>query len=369
MSSVHKRDATSYRVMFRHAGKQRSLTFNSEAAAEKWRKLLDALGWDEAKKWLDQSEATDEATLLTYCHSYIEHLTGVTTGTKTTYKRYLKNHFAEIGLKPLSSIDANTVSKWLNALADKGLSGKSIANLHAFLSGALETAVRDDLIPKNASKGLRLPKTHSVAQEMVFLTQGEFYDLLPLIDEFYHPLVLTLVGTGMRFGEATALTVADVNFTTNSIRINKAWKMTGGTKRELGVPKTKRSNRTVAFPNQVAEALKPSCEGRRRDALIFTNRHGKVLAHNVFHPVWFKASGAFAETSGIHPRIHDLRHTFASWAISSGVPLPVIQRQLGHESITTTVDRYGHLMRSDFEALATSIGSFLPDSKKAITRA
>jgi integrase len=43
------------------------------------------------------------------------------------------------------------------------------------------------------------------------------------------------------------------------------------------------------------------------------------------------------------PRIHDLRHSHASWLIAAGVPLPAIQRRLGHESITTTIDRYGHL--------------------------
>ena len=47
---------------------------------------------------------------------------------------------------------------------------------------------------------------------------------------------------------------------------------------------------------------------------------------------------------GKHPRIHDLRHTFASWAIQSNVPLPVIQRQLGHESITTTIGVYGGMI-------------------------
>ncbi|MFH8747490.1 tyrosine-type recombinase/integrase [Streptomyces rimosus] len=46
------------------------------------------------------------------------------------------------------------------------------------------------------------------------------------------------------------------------------------------------------------------------------------------------------------PRIHDLRHTHAPWLIADKVRLPVIQGRLGHESITTTVDRYGHLLDS-----------------------
>lgn len=68
------------------------------------------------------------------------------------------------------------------------------------------------------------------------------------------------------------------------------------------------------------------------------------------------------------PRPHDLRHTNASWLIQAGVPLPVIQRHLGHESIQTTVDRYGHLDRRTSRVVANVVGEALKpknaDSKK-----
>ena len=55
---------------------------------------------------------------------------------------------------------------------------------------------------------------------------------------------------------------------------------------------------------------------------------------------------ALAQRNGLTktPRFHDLRHTYAAWLISAGVPLPEIQRRLGHESIQTTVDVYGGLL-------------------------
>ena len=361
MSSLHHAPSGAFVVKYRQAGKQFSRSFPDKKNALKWKAILDAHGVDKALSELASTK--DTLTLLTHANSYIEHLTGVTNGTKVTYRRYLKNHFTEIGQLELTAITANTVSAWLNDLVAKGLAGKSIANIHAFLSGALETAVRDELIPKNPSKGLRLPKTHSVKQEMVFLSHDEFAELLPLIDEFYQPLVISLVGTGMRFGEATALTVADLDFAKRSIRINKAWKMTGGATRELGVPKTERSNRTVAMPSQVHDALKEVVHGKKRTDLVFTNKQGNQLAHNIFHPIWQKAVAVFEARTGIHPRIHDCRHTFASWCIQANIPLPVIQRSLGHESIQTTINIYGHLSRADFDALAASIGNFLPDTK------
>ena len=56
------------------------------------------------------------------------------------------------------------------------------------------------------------------------------------------------------------------------------------------------------------------------------------------------------------PRVHDLRHTCASWMIAAGVPLPIIQQHLGHESIQTTIGVYGHL---DRRSAADAIGSAL----------
>jgi integrase len=59
------------------------------------------------------------------------------------------------------------------------------------------------------------------------------------------------------------------------------------------------------------------------------------------------------------PRVHDLRHTNASWLIQAGVPLTVVQRHLGHESIQTTSDRYGHLDRKASRVVADVVGKAL----------
>ena len=75
----------------------------------------------------------------------------------------------------------------------------------------------------------------------------------------------------------------------------------------------------------------------------------RPVPYPTFRKRWLLATTAF----GRDVRVHDLRHTHASWLIAAGVPLPVIQRRLGHESITTTVDRYGHLAPdSDVAVLA-----------------
>lgn len=379
MSSIEKRLAGRYRVKFRIDGVQRSLTFDSEKSAKEWKKKLDALGAIAALALLDRREV-NPLTVGEYLERHIASRTGTTQGTLHTYRALVRNHMAQIAEIPIALLDREAVAAWVNSLAKAKNSGKTIANIHGLLSSALNTAVSDKLIFDNPCRGMRLPRTDHNSIEMVFLNRDEFEELYALIPAHYQPFVLTLVGTGMRFGEATALTVGDVNLETRSIRIRQSWKKTGLSQRELGPTKTKRSNRTVAIPPQIADALATLISGRSSKAFLFLNLKGRPISGAFGEKTWTPAVQKYAgdtvkftkDKSGRkvrvvtkigerdHVRLHDLRHTFVSWAIQAGIPLPVIQRQLGHESITTTVDRYGHLARSDFDALATSTANFLP---------
>jgi integrase len=191
--------------------------------------------------------------------------------------------------------------------------------------------------------------------------------LLVAVSEPWRPLVEFLVASGCRWGEATALRPSDVDRDAGTVRITRAWKRTydrGGY--EIGPPKTKRSIRTINVPKSVLEKLDYS------GAWLFVNRAGRPVRHNGFHDrVWQPAvervwPSVDADGKPIpknklppRPRIHDLRHTTASWLIQAAVPLPVIQQHLGHESIQTTVAVYGHLDRRAMQAAADSIGQIL----------
>ena len=138
-----------------------------------------------------------------------------------------------------------------------------------------------------------------------------------------------------------------------TVRITRAWKRTyakGGY--ELGTPKTKRSIRTVNVAPPVLDKLDYTGEW------LFTNRADRPVRHNGFHErVWAPA----VARAGLdpRPRVHDLRHTCASWMVASGVPLPMVQAHLGHESINTTIALYFHLDRRSQEVAATAIGAML----------
>jgi integrase len=85
-----------------------------------------------------------------------------------------------------------------------------------------------------------------------------------------------------------------------------------------------------------------------------------VRGPNFYTNVWVPAL-LRAKEAGLtkKPRVHDLRHTNASWLIQAGVPLTVVQRHLGHESIQTTSDGYGHLDRKSSRVVADVVGKAL----------
>ena len=204
---------------------------------------------------------------------------------------------------------------------------------------------------------------------MTFLSEGEFASLLDHVAPYWQPFVLMLAGTGLRWGEATALRWGDVDLDADVpvLRVSQAWKR-GATVRVLGAPKTKRSRRTVSLPAQVVESLLP--HRGPGDQLVFLGPNGGTMHHQSWHPrFWRPAIDAANEPEtaakaghtplGKQPRIHDLRHSHASWLIAAGVPLPIIQRRLGHESIQTTVDRYGHLVDGHLELAAGAVTAAL----------
>jgi integrase len=75
--------------------------------------------------------------------------------------------------------------------------------------------------------------------------------------------------------------------------------------------------------------------------MVWSTQRGGYVRRGAFGRIWRRA---VAESVGAPCRIHDLRHTPASWLIASGEHPKVIQTHLGHSSIQVTIDRYGHLM-------------------------
>lgn len=363
-----KRDGTVvYAVTYRiggRAGRQSQTSFPDQRQAEKFCALVDALGPVEAlakANISDTKPAMSKQTVTECLTKHIASLSGVERKTITEYNRYLTNDITPaFGVLPLSVLTRADVAAWVNAMAEAGAKTGTMQNKHGFLSGALKQAVKDGHLTVNPCDGVKLPRTEE--RETVFLSRDEFQILKAAFTEHYQPLVQFLVASGCRFNEAVALKPSDVNRADNTVRIARAWKQ-DGTRYTMGPPKTQKSNRTINVPKAVLDALDYSGEW------LFTTTKGEPIRLSSWRTnVWNKSRARAQaadprDTDGAvltkSPTPHDLRHTCASWMIQAGVPLPVIQAHLGHESITTTVDRYGHLDRTSHAAAAVAIERML----------
>jgi integrase len=168
----------------------------------------------------------------------------------------------------------------------------------------------------------------------------------------------------MRWGEVTALQVGDLSFhDIPTVRISRATRRDELGRNYIGPTKTRRSQRTLSLPSRIATELESHARGMHPRALVFTAPSGVPAHHsNVRNRAWLPAIQAASQVEvhgqnalTVFPRIHDIRHSHASWLLAQGMDIVVVQRRLGHESIKTTVDRYGHLLPGQLKAAADAL--------------
>ena len=376
-------------MRFRLDGKSGSKTFVASGPAEKWAKIVRAIGPAEALKLIKAETGADSPTVSEHADKYIAGKSGVEGKTTEHYKMYMRLHIApQLGDLPIDAVSAEMVAGWINAQAEDEVAPKTIKNRHGFLYSMFQSAVDADpqLITRNPCAKSKMPA--STSKEMVFLTVPEFFQLLDFIPVRFQPLVLTLAQTGIRWGEATALRPADIDLGRQTLRVAQAWKSSAAKGWYIGPPKTPKSRRTIDIDADLVEVLRPLVEAG--GDYIFTNTRGSAIRQaNFWSRVWdparrlsnglppfetSKADKALPFTAmpgrtwdrepskvplGKVPRIHDLRHSNASWLLEQGVGIDVVQQMLGHEKITTTVDLYGHISNERSKAAAASIGQVL----------
>ncbi|WP_169925345.1 site-specific integrase [Sanguibacter antarcticus] len=195
---------------------------------------------------------------------------------------------------------------------------------------------------------------------MVVLEPKDLDLILDNLLEHYRPFIITLVGTGLRFGVATALQVGDLSLDARppTIRINKAWKQDGDRQPFIDAPKSALSRRTISLSPDLAEMLRDITTDKNGTDLVFVNVARRPIRNNTFWatnwtPAITKAQNP-VDADGLpdpdarrlmkRPRIHDLRHTHASWKLAEGMDMFTLSRRLGHETSATTDSRCSHLM-------------------------
>lgn len=382
MASIEERPnsaRTTWRVVWREDGRRQQVGFPDADQAVRFRQLVEGSGNRWPAGWIKPTGAAPVRGLTfgEWARTAVDRRRRANERTKADYRRDLGRHFGLLAPIPLADLTQDDVDTWVDRLrrpkpGGPGLSDKTIRNLHGFGASLINDALnnRPPLIDHNPFG--RLAEAPGVrVEEMVFLTHQEFAEVLRFVREEYQPLIRFLAGTGMRYGEATALTVRDVDLLgkRKTATVTKAWKRTGPAEYVVGEPKTPRSRRTIGLSAELVDLLVPLVAGKRGDELVFT-RNGLRLPHSEVYKRGWAPAVARANVCEAHyepqrnkrgarprlpepcgcagvldkqPRLHDLRHAHASWLIAEGLPLPAISRRLGHSSIKITIDRYGHL--------------------------
>ena len=279
------------------------------------------------------------------------------------YGKHVRPKWAGVAVNRVDSLD---VKAWAASITRNGSSATVVNRAVGILAGILDDAVEHRALAfnparrfKRGEKPKKSPKRH------IYLTEE---DVCRLAEESgrHADLVLTLAFTGLRWGEAIALTVADIEFLKRRISVHRNAVLVG---QDFEVGQTKgKENRMVPVAASVLSRLAARCEGRSASDLLFPARGGGYLKRPSYDSTgWFNRAVERAQVQTITP--HDLRHTCASLAVSAGANVLAVSRMLGHKDPSVTLRIYADLFDSDLDAVAVNLDAKIADSVQSVSKA
>lgn len=314
----------------------------------------------EAQMWEHEQmlkhDAKLDMTFASFYEIYVEdkkeRIRDNTWGTKNNIARTkILPYFGE---RKIAEIEPKDVIAWQNHLLafkranGKGYSASYLRKIHSQLSAIFNHAVDFYHLPSNPAQ-----KAGNIAieeyKEMLFWTKEEylkFADVMMDKPVSYYAFEM-LYWCGIREGELLALTPADFDFTTHTLRINKSYQRLN---REdvITPPKTFKSNRFIKMPQFICDEMQDymgMLYGLKEDERIFT------ISKSYLHHEMSRGS----KVSGVKRiRVHDLRHSHVSLLINMGFTVLAIADRMGHESIDITY-RYAHLFPSEQVQMAEQL--------------
>lgn len=382
MGHIVRTDAGTWRANWRDAaGRQKAKTFPTKKAAAGF--------LAETTAALNKGAYVDPHAGNQRFGPYAQRWLAARNHERTTVARdagIMRNHvLPRWEAVPLARIDHLAVQAWVTELGER-LAPASVAECFRIFSGVMRSAVRDQLVGANPGDGVRLPRRRKTDLDDATITPAVLVgQLLPVVPDRYRALVALAGGTGLRWGECAALRWDAVDLDGALVRVGRTVTEVAGHVVAKPYPKTKAGRRVVPLPPFVVAQLRGY-----RDAYpagpageVFTNTAGGPLRRTLFRSrvwrpalvragllgtvtetgpykwlaVWTDKDGAewtaefttereavshVARKAAGGLRFHDLRHSYATWLVSRGVPMNDVQRAMGHERASTTLDRYTH---------------------------
>ncbi|OUN18720.1 site-specific integrase [Pseudoflavonifractor sp. An85] len=285
-----------------------------------------------------------------------------------TYQGYIHNHIrpniGEIPLEKLTSLDLQKFYKKLLTTGrvdrleakgqPKGLSAKTVRNIHQILSSALKLAQEQRLILTNPAEGCALPRVEH--QEMKTLTTVQLASFFQEARESgVFELYYLELATGLRRGELLGLKWEDVDLERGDLRVRRQVSRINGEVVEAPL-KTKNAYRTLPLAEDTVSVLKEQRKKVGNSPWVFPSPNGGPISpDSVLHMLH-----RVLKRAGLPKvRFHDLRHTFATLALQNGVDVKTVSGMLGHFSAGFTLDTYAHITSAAQRQAVQTMGNVL----------
>ena len=301
-----------------------------------------------------------------------EHKSGIIRpSTFASYKRYSDSYIKpRLGHRKLTQITSREIQEMYNSLKHEGrintteemgteLANSTVRSIHMLLHEALDGAVREGLIPRNPTDGTTIPRL--VKTEKTVLLESQIEKFMKTIenDEVWHDLFFMELMTGLRRGEICALKWNDIDEKNRILHVRKTIRYA---KKQLivGETKTNEGNRKIVLPASVMDMLM-----KRKEKSISEWIFPKSL--NPTMPIdpasaYRRLKEILKEADLPDMRFHDLRHTFATHAATSGIDPRTLAGILGHTKPSFTLDAYTHVTTDMQKRAAGIVGNFITDT-------
>jgi integrase len=352
-SYISKGGTETFKVRYRIGGRSGSTTFPTLDEAERFGGMVDDWGAKRALEYISQpTELKRQASgdTVTRCvEKYIELRPSA--ATRAVYSVWLRVAITPtLGEFRINKLTREDVQRWVNAQTH---SGATIVRNRRLLSSALKAAVERGEIQVNPATGVKVARTLPNPKRAPLsppLTHDEYGLMVKATAPRWRLLVEFLGETGCRFGEAAALTPADIHLDAGTVHFHSTYSHLPVTGYELGVTKTKGSDRVIRVKQSLLERLDLTGE------FVFSTVTGARVKDNSFRRFHWRRmleSSGLPEHRYAHP--HDLRHAHATWLLDAGLSLPAIQKRLGHADVMTTLRLYGHAATDSEERILEAL--------------
>ena len=288
-----------------------------------------------------------------------------------TYQGYIHNHIrpniGDIPLEKLTSLDLQKFYKKLLTTGrvdrveakgqPKGLSAKTVRNIHQILSSGLKLAQEQRLILTNPAEGCALPRVEH--QEMKTLTTVQLASFFREARESgVFELYYLELATGLRRGELLGLKWEDIDLERGDLRVRRQVSRINGEVVEASL-KTKNAYRTLPLAEDTVSVLKEQRRKVGNSPWVFPSPNGGPISpDSVLHMLH-----RVLKRAGLPKvRFHDLRHTFATLALQNGVDVKTVSGMLGHFSAGFTLDTYAHITSAAQRQAAKTMENVLSGS-------